>query len=72
MIGRNFSLSALIIAAVWAGVEPTDVKPASLTRLATSGSLSVSAIACESLSATCGGVFGGATTANQSSCTTPE
>ena len=34
MIGRNFSLSALIIAAVWAGHEPTDVKPASLTRLA--------------------------------------
>src|SRR5690242_16651325 len=30
MIGRNFSLSALIIAAVWAGVEPTDVKLASL------------------------------------------
>src|SRR5262249_9684451 len=55
MIGRNFSVSALIIAAVWAGDEPTDVKPASLMRFATSGSLSVSAIACESLSAICGG-----------------
>src|SRR5882672_214587 len=71
MIGRNFSLSALIIAAATHGNEPTDVKPASLMRLATSGSLSVSAIASWSLLTTCGGVLGGATTANQSSCSTP-
>src|SRR5262245_48188967 len=70
MTWRNFSLSDLISAAVSAGVAPTAAKPASLMRLATSGSFRVSAIACESLSTICVGVFGGATTANQSSCTT--
>ncbi len=58
-------------AAVSAGELPTAVTVNSEIRFATSGSFIVSAISCDSRVASAGGVFGGATTANQSVWTMP-
>src|SRR5258708_20995531 len=62
MIFRQRSVSSFMIAVIPAGVLPIGSADNASRRFATSGSLSISAIAAESLTAMATGVLGGAET----------
>ena len=69
--GNNARVGLYFISADTTYTSPTGVKVSSFQRFITSGSRRISAKARDSFCAISGGVFGGATTANQLVATTP-